>query len=235
MAGVCSLSLQAQVAADSLQQEAKQEHVELLGISLSSLPQDMVKALTDNGLYMECTDSAKRTYHMAGMLDEMDLTAEVHYTKDSTHINLVKLSSLPGTNQKEEYASMLRWLRQEYGNPDWHGTVRSHHFCRWFVDFDRDIILIATGKGTVEVWLYENHQQRNIDYYSILKYCEKNPADDVPFLTANESITWKRNDSTAVRRHVATRHKKRAATKRRTAAKRRKATRSSARKKAKRR
>jgi hypothetical protein len=101
---------------------------------------------------------------------------------------------------------MLHWLQQKYDNPDWQGSVRSHRFCRWFADFDRDIVLIAAGDGTVETWFYENHLHRNIDYYSILKYCERYPAEDVPFLTARESVTWKSDTVVSTRKHVTKRH-----------------------------
>jgi hypothetical protein len=51
--------------------------------------------------------------------------------------------------------------------------------------------MIATAKSSVDVWFYDNHSKRNIDYYSILKYCERNPSDDVPYYTAREQVTWR--------------------------------------------
>ena len=96
-----------------------------------------------------------------------------------------------GVSQHEDYVALMKWMQKHYGKPAWESTVRSHRFARWFVDFDRDIVMIATASAGVEVWFYENHQVRNVDYYSILKYCERYPNDNVPYLTAEEQVTWK--------------------------------------------
>ena len=85
----------------------------------------------------------------------------------------------------------MKWMQKHYGKPTWESTVRSHRFARWYVDYDRDIVMIATAQSTVEIWFYENHTVRNIDYYAILKYCERNPNDDVPYYTAEDCVTWK--------------------------------------------
>ena len=226
--GALSLPMQAQqpAAVDSTQQEQAGEHVELLGVKLNAAPQQLIDQMEERGARLNYTDSAMHTIGLTATLSSMELTVEVRCNKQMTQINLVKFSTERHRNQHEDYATMMRWLRREYDDPDWQGSVRSHRFARWFSDFDRDIVLIATGEGTVEVWFYENHQQRNIDYYSILKYCEKYPSDNVPFLTAAESVTWKRNDSTVVtRRHVATRHKKRVTVKKRRTPVRRKSSR----------
>ena len=210
------------------QAQVPSEHVELLGVKLSATPQELIDQMEENSLLLDYIDSAKHICYLSGTMGAMPITVEIRCNKNMTKINLVKMKTAPDRNQHEDYDRMLRWLRKEYDEPDWQGIVRSHRFCRWFCDFDHDIILIATGEGTVESWFYENHQQRNIDYYSILKYCEKNPSDNVPFLTAAESVTWKRNDSTTVvRRHVATRHKRRAAVRKRTVSHRKKSTRRS--------
>ena len=194
---------------EELQQESqKEEHVTLLGVPLTVSPQQMVDAMISHGIHHEGQDSNRQIHQLRGKLSGTDITIEVKYDKQE-HINYVKMSTPKHRNQNEDYIHMLHWLEKEYDTPDWQGTVRSHHFCRWFTDFDRDIVLIAAGNGTVEVWFYENHLQRNIDYYSILKYCERYPADDVPFLTARESVTWKSDSVVTKRKHVAKRRHKR--------------------------
>lgn len=183
------------------------EHVTLLGLPLSTAPQQLLNAMQHRGIRYD--RQSGNTHYLTGRLSGMDITIEVRCNKDGTKINLVKFSTAKYRNPQDDYARMLRWLQKEYDQPDWQGMVRNHHFCRWFADFDRDIILIAAGNGTVEVWFYENHQQRNIDYYSILKYCERNPAADIPHLTARESVTWKSDSTPTVRKHVVKRHSKR--------------------------
>ena len=196
--------------------ESSEEHVQLLGIPLSATPQQLLDAMRHHGIHYDRLDGTSHTHWLHGTLSGMEITIEVRCNKNEDKINLVKFSTSKHLNQHEDYERMLRWLQKEYDQPDWRGTVRNHHFCRWFADFDRDIILIAAGNGSVEAWFYENHKQRNIDYYSILKYCERYPATDVPRLTAQESVTWKNDSTPVVRKHVAKRHgKKRSSLKKR--------------------
>ena len=208
---------------DEAQQESpSEEHVWLLGVPLTVSPQQMVNALTSHGISYERQDSSQHIHHLRGVLSGMDVAIEVKCGKAQANINYVKMSTAKYRNQNEDYNRMLHWLQQEYDKPDWQGSVRSHRFCRWFADFDRDIVLIAAGNGTVEVWFYENHLQRNIDYYSILKYCERYPADDVPFMTARESVTWKSNSVVTKRKHVSKRHRRTASRKHKSSSKRKK-------------
>lgn len=209
---------------DELQQDSKEEHVYLLGAPLTVSPQQMIDVMTSHGIRHERQDSSMRIHYLRGKLSGMDIAIEVKYDKKQEHINYVKMSTAKHRNQNEDYSRMLHWLQQEYDQPDWHGSVRSHRFCRWFADFDRDIVLIAAGDGTVEVWFYENHLHRNIDYYSILKYCERYPADDVPYLTARESVTWKSDTVVTTRKHIAKRHRRAVSKKHKHSSKRKKTT-----------
>lgn len=209
---------------EKVQQESqKEEHVSLLGAPLTVSPQQMVDVMTRHGIRYEWQDSNLRIHYLRGKLRGMDIAIEVKYDKKQEHINYIKMSTAKHRNQNEDYSRMLHWLQQKYDNPDWQGSVRSHRFCRWFADFDRDIVLIAAGDGTVETWFYENHLHRNIDYYSILKYCERYPAEDVPFLTARESVTWKSDTVVSTRKHVAKRHRH-ATSKKKRSSKRKKTT-----------
>ena len=213
-----------------------EEHVEFLDVSLNDSVQAMLDEMENRGLRLVCIDSVKQICSLTGILSGMEVTVDISCNKELTKINHIKLSTPKARrNQREDFDKVLKWLRKVYDEPDWKGTVRSHRFCRWFVDFDHDIILIATGQGNTEVWFYENHKQRNIDYYSILKYCEKNPCSTVPMTTAMESVTWKRNDSIQVRKHVVSRHSKRAALRKQRLAKRMKARRKPAKSKTKKR
>ena len=135
-----------------------------------------------------------------------------------------------GRTQRDDYKKMMKWMRHHYGAPNWESTVRGHAFARWYVGFDRDIVMITTASSGIEIWFYENHQRRNIDYYAILKYCERNPAPNLPLMTAQESVTWKSTGDTSsfskknvVKRRVrkATKHK---AVKRKSSPKRRSMT-----------
>ena len=105
-------------------------------------------------------------------------------------------------------------MQKHYGAPTWESTVRSHPFARWYVGFDRDIVMIATASAGIEIWFYENHQRRNIDYYAILKYCERNPAPNLPMMTAQESVTWKSTGDTSSFNKKVVKRKVRKATKR---------------------
>ena len=206
---------QAEEVAEGNEEQQTEEHVYLLGVPLNATPEQLLDAMQHHGIRYDRMEVHRHTHLLKGRLSGMEVTIEVRCNKDDTKINLVKFHTAKYRNQREDYERMRRWLQKEYDAPDWDGTVRNHHFCRWFVDFDRDILLMAAGDGTVEVWFYENHQQRNIDYYSILKYCERNPAADIPFLTAQESVTWKSDTMPVVRKHVAKRHGKRSSLKKR--------------------
>ena len=110
---------------------------------------------------------------------------------------------------QEDYVTLMRWMQKKYGQPTWESTVRSHRFARWFIDFDHDIVMVATASTGVEVWFYENHQVRNVDYYAILKYCERYPNDGVPYYTAEDQVTWKSTAPPEVtKKKVSKRHRK---------------------------
>jgi len=184
-------------------------HVTLFGIPLDASPREMQDVLLQHGLRVATELDTLRRTHLTGTLSGMRVTVVMDCNRERTKINFIRLSTIrhERTNQQEDFVRMSRWLHKEYGKPDWTGSVRSHPFNRWFIDFDHDIVLVATGSGTVECWLYENHDKRNVDYYSILKYCEKNPSPNVPYMTAQESVTWKNlgDNSQRVRKHVAKR------------------------------
>ena len=162
-------------------------HTQFLGLSLGMQPRQMMEELQNKGLRQE--DSYKLTGRVAGL----DVVLSVKPNKDSTGIShmLLTTGEQQGETQRDDYAQLMRWMRHHYGAPVWESTVRGHAFARWYVGYDRDIVMIATSKPSVDVWFYDNHSQRNIDYYSILKYCERNPSDDVPNLTARECVTWR--------------------------------------------
>jgi len=220
--------------------EASVVHVEFLGVSMKAAPQEMLDVMKERGIDFLGVDSTEQAYLLTGTLSGMEMSVEIYCNKEYTKMDYIKMSTpLPqhstaakGHNATahslhHDFDKLLRWMRNQYDEPDWKGMVRGHRFCRWFLDFDHDIVLIATGRGNAEVYFYENHNRRNIDYYAILKYCERNPALNVPMMTAEESISWKRNDSIVKKKHVVKKrykrryYKKRKVTKRRTTKKRR--------------
>ncbi len=163
------------------------DHISFAGLSLNMPPEQLMEELCQRGLSQEDDQT------LSGKLAGLDVLVRMNRSKDTSRVNSLFLTTLKsfGGNQRENYAALMRWMRKHYGEPTWESFVRSHPFARWYVEHDRDIVMIATGSSTVEVWFYENHNKRNIDYYSILKYCERNPTDGVPHLTAQQSITWK--------------------------------------------
>jgi hypothetical protein len=220
-------------------------HVEFLGIPLSATPQEMLDEMDSRGMDFIGLDSASHVYMLSGTLSGMKVDIDMWCNKDLTKINYIKISTpIPkqlaaGSHHHghhSDYDKLMKWLCNEYDEPDWDGNVRSYRFCRWFSDFDHDIVLIATGRGNAEAWFYENHVKRHHDYYAILKYCEKNPAPDVPMMTAEESISWKRNDSVVVKKkHVVKKRYKRKYFKKRKTIRRKPARKKTTRKTAKRR
>ena len=164
-----------------------QKHTEFVGVSLSQSPEELTEKLVEKGL--QCDYSNSFSGHIAGL----DVWLSIGVNKDTTGCShLVLTTRTPqGVSQQEDYVTLMKWMQKHYGKPTWESTVRSHRFARWYVDYDRDIVMIATAQSAVEIWFYENHSVRNIDYYSILKYCERYPNDDVPFYTAEEQVTWK--------------------------------------------
>ena len=204
-------------------------HVEFLGVPLNASTEEMLDEMDSRGLDFIDVDSAGHVYMLTGTLSGMEVDVDINCNKDLSKINYIKISTpvpqQPVANSHHhshhsDFDKLLKWLCNEYDEPDWDGSVRNHRFCRWFYDFDHDIVLIATGRGNAEVWFYENHNKRHFDYYAILKYCERNPAPDVPMMTADESISWKRNDSIVVKKHVVKKRYKRHVTKKRKAVRR---------------
>ena len=212
----------AALAKDSTVQDST-VHVEFLGVSLNASTEEMLEEMDNRGLDLIDVDSAGHVYMLTGTLSGMEVDVDMCCSKDLSKINYIKISTpIPQQpvashhhGHHSDFDKLLKWLRNEYDEPDWEGSVRNHRFCRWFSDYDHDIVLIATGRGNAEVWFYENHNKRHFDYYAILKYCERNPAPDVPMMTADESISWKRNDSIVVKKHVVKKRYKRHAYKKR--------------------
>ncbi len=165
------------------------DHTTIAGLSLGMQPEYLMKELSKRGLFQE--DEQTLTGKLAGV----DVLLRMYCSKDSNRINSILLTTMKsvGNNQRETYSTLMKWMCKHYGLPTWESFVRSHPFARWYVQHDRDIVMVATGSSTVEVWFYENHNKRNVDYYSILKYCERNPVDGVPHMTAQQSVTWKSN------------------------------------------
>lgn len=163
------------------------DHTRFQELSLDMNPQQLLQELERRGMQRE------GDRHLLWHLSDMDITIRLNCKNDTAGINCLTMETCStGTRDpKGDYALLMKWMRKGYGVPTWEGTVRSHPFARWYVAPDRDIVMITTGGQTVEVWFYENHQRRNVDYYSILKYCERHPADGVPYLTASEAVTWK--------------------------------------------
>ena len=189
-----------------------QEHTRFVDQPLDLPPDELVDALQDKGLQQE------DRYELSGRIAGLDVWIYVNVSKDSTKINHVLLTTQlqQGNTLRDDYVALRKWMQKHYGAPTWESTVRSHPFARWYVGFDHDIVMIATASSGIEIWFYENHQRRNIDYYAILKYCERNPASNLPMMTAQESVTWKSTGDTSsfskkkvVKRrvHSATKHK----------------------------
>lgn len=164
-----------------------QRHTDFVGLSLSQSPQELMVALLEKGLQQEDANS------LSGCIAGLNVWLTVGVSKDTTECSHLMLTtrSQQGISQNEDYVALMKWMQKHYGKPMWESTVRSHRFARWYVDYDRDIVMIATAQSAVEIWFYENHHVRNIDYYAILKYCERNPNDDVPYYTAEDCVTWK--------------------------------------------
>ena len=170
-----------------------QEHTRFVDQPLDLPPDELVDALQDKGLQQE------DRYELSGRIAGLDVWIYVNVSKDSTKINHVLLTTQlqQGNSLRDDYIALRKWMQKHYGAPTWESTVRSHPFARWYVGFDRDIVMITTASSGIEIWFYENHQRRNIDYYAILKYCERNPAPNLPLMTAQESVTWKSTGDTS--------------------------------------
>ena len=164
-----------------------QRHTQFIGLSLAQDPDELMEELIEKGLHRDYGN------WLTGRIAGLETWLYIGADKDTTACSHLMLTTrrTQGVSQHEDYVALMKWMQKHYGKPAWESTVRSHRFARWFVDFDRDIVMIATASAGVEVWFYENHQVRNVDYYSILKYCERYPNDNVPYLTAEEQVTWK--------------------------------------------
>ena len=163
------------------------DHTEFLGLPLSLSPMEMIEELSNRGMQQE------DNFSLSGRISGLNVWLNLNSNRDTSALNSMLLSTRyqQGRSQRDDYKKMMKWMRHHYGAPHWESTVRGHAFARWYLDFDRDIVMIATAKSSVDIWFYDNHSKRNIDYYSILKYCERNPSDDVPYYTARECVTWR--------------------------------------------
>lgn len=187
-----------------------QVHTRFVDQPLDLTPDELIDALVDKGLQQE------DRYELSGRIAGLDIWLYVNVSKDSTKINHLLLTTQvqQGNTLRDDYVALRKWMQKHYGAPTWESTVRSHPFARWYVGFDRDIVMIATASAGIEIWFYENHQRRNIDYYAILKYCERNPAPNLPMMSAQESVTWKSTGDTSSFNKKVVKRKVRKATKR---------------------
>lgn len=164
-----------------------QKHTDFVGVSLAQSPEELTAKLVEKGLQRDYSNS------FSGRVAGLEVWLSIGANKDTTGCSHLVLTTRKqqGVSLHEDYVALMKWMQKHYGKPTWESTVRSHRFARWYIDYDHDIVMIATAQSAVEIWFYENHSVRNIDYYSILKYCERNPNDDVPYYTAEEQVTWK--------------------------------------------
>lgn len=179
-----------------------QEHTRFLDLPLDLAPEEIMETLEDKGLQRE------NLFELSGRIAGLDVWLYVNVNKDSTKVNQLLLTTQmqQGKTLRDDYVALRKWMLKHYGAPTWEATVRSHSFARWYVGYDRDIVMIATASAGVEIWFYENHQRRNIDYYAILKYCERNPAPNMPVMYARDNVTWKSTgDTSTVKKKVAKR------------------------------
>ncbi|MBQ4387052.1 MAG: hypothetical protein II822_05580 [Prevotella sp.] len=182
-----------------------QKHTEFVGLSLAQAPDELAEKLVEKGLHREFGNE------LSGRIAGLDVWLRIGVNKDSVGCSYLLLTTRQqqGVSMQEDYVTLMRWMQKKYGQPTWESTVRSHRFARWFIDFDHDIVMVATASAGVEVWFYENHQVRNVDYYAILKYCERYPNDDVPYYTAEDQVTWKSTAPPEVtKKKVSKRHRK---------------------------
>lgn len=183
----------------SLFMEAKaDDHTNFMGLPLSLSPAEMIDELSNRGMQQE--DS----FSLSGRISGLNVWLNLNSNRDTSALNSMLLSTRyqQGRTQRDDYKKMMKWMRHHYGAPNWESTVRGHAFARWYIGFDRDIVMIATAKSSVDIWFYDNHSKRNVDYYSILKYCERNPSDDVPYYTARECVTWRSTSVPTVKKPV---------------------------------
>ncbi len=181
-----------------------QKHTEFLHLSLEMPAEELVGKLEQKGLQLE--DSC----NLSGFIASLEIRLHVEENKDTTGCSYLMLTTqrLQGRSMREDYSTLMRWMQRHYGKPTWEGMVRSYPFARWFIDFDHDIVMITTASTGVEIWFYENHQVRNIDYYAILKYCERHPVDGIPYYAAWEQKTWKTTLPVVAERKVVKKDKK---------------------------
>ena len=179
------------------------DHTRFMDLPLSLSPAEMIEELSRKGMQQE--DS----FSLSGRISGLDVWLNLNSNRDTSALNSLMLSTRyqQGRTPRDDYKKMMKWMRHHYGAPTWEATVRGHAFARWFLDFDRDIVMIATAKSTVDIWFYDNHAKRNVDYYSILKYCERNPSDEVPNFTARECVTWRSTSAPTVRKTAAVKGK----------------------------
>ena len=174
------------------------DHTNFMGLPLSLSPAEMIDELSNRGMQQE--DS----FSLSGRISGLNVWLNLNSNRDTSALNSMLLSTRyqQGRTQRDDYKKMMKWMRHHYGAPNWESTVRGHAFARWYIGFDRDIVMIATAKSSVDIWFYDNHSKRNVDYYSILKYCERNPSDDVPYYTARECVTWRSTSVPTVKKPV---------------------------------
>ena len=174
------------------------DHTNFMGLPLSLSPSEMIDELSHRGMQQE--DS----FSLSGRISGLNVWLNLNSNRDTSALNSMLLSTRyqQGRTQRDDYKKMMKWMRHHYGAPNWESTVRGHAFARWYIGFDRDIVMIATAKSSVDIWFYDNHSKRNVDYYSILKYCERNPSDDVPYYTARECVTWRSSSVPTVKKPV---------------------------------
>ena len=169
---------------------ATDDHTRFLDLSLGTAPLELADQLAAKGLHRE--DSLLLSGRVVGLNVWFTIVGS---TADSSRVNHLMLSTrhLQGRSIRDDYRTLMKWMEHRYGVPQWQSTVRGHAFARWYVGYDHDIVMVATAKNAIEIWFYNGHEKRNIDYYAILKRCERYPSPDAPGLTAAENVTWKRN------------------------------------------
>ena len=146
-----------------------QDHVRFVDLPLSYSPEEMIQELQGRGLHLMMGTGLPNTYRLTGHITGLNVYLDVNCSKDTLHVNNLLLQTHQTSRSvREDYHELMKWMKKHYGEPTWEATVRSHPFARWYVDFDKDIVMIATAKQTVFLCQPSTAQYRLLCYFKVL-------------------------------------------------------------------
>ncbi|MBR1643918.1 MAG: hypothetical protein IJ684_00900 [Bacteroidales bacterium] len=174
-----------------------QESLRFAGQSLATAPERFVAQLQRDGFRLDKRYDSFHSFRLLGPVAGRELFVEVSCDSTFSTICNVLVSTRNRNDRQPEadFALLQGWLQDSLGLPACRGEVGDTRFCLWPRDGGRDVLLVSARQSVVEVYFYENHRLRHLDYNAIVTHCAESSDGSLEGAAAPTSVFHPRRDA----------------------------------------